>query len=171
MEQGKTPYRRLENNNFDWRTTLQSVFVKNLSRRVTKEALWEVFSLYGRVVDVHIPFSIRVDKDRNSLFAFVRYKRDFEAKKAIEEGNDRRINGRFIKVQKALPRSKKNNNTSKMDKENSVLGVLKTNEVTRDDRTYKEVLTGAKDQSAGELIIIPSPEERYDRNEVEQEKM
>ncbi|XVE99196.1 hypothetical protein REPUB_Repub03eG0176100 [Reevesia pubescens] len=62
-----------------------------------------------------------------------------------------------------------------MDKENSVSGVLKTNEVMRDERTYKEVLTGevltgAKYQSIGELIILQSPEERYDGNKLEQEK-
>ncbi|XVE99118.1 hypothetical protein REPUB_Repub03eG0169500 [Reevesia pubescens] len=62
-----------------------------------------------------------------------------------------------------------------MDKENSVSGVLKTNEVMRDERTYKEVLTGevltgAKYQSVGELIILQSPEKRYYGNKLEQEK-
>ncbi|XVE77016.1 hypothetical protein DITRI_Ditri13aG0028100 [Diplodiscus trichospermus] len=54
----------------DWRASLFTVFINNLSRRVSKRALWEVFSIYGRVLDVFINFKSR----KPATYAFVRYK-------------------------------------------------------------------------------------------------
>ena len=38
----------------NWRSSLFTVFVDNLSHRVPKGALWEVFCEYGNMVDVYI---------------------------------------------------------------------------------------------------------------------
>ncbi|XVF30335.1 hypothetical protein REPUB_Repub16aG0048300 [Reevesia pubescens] len=92
---------RVHNRSFDRRSRLYLTFVENISRRLSKKALWEAFSVYSTVVNVYIPSFYRFGKVRNVTFAFVRYKFEFQLKKAIEEGNNRKIDGHFIKVQKA----------------------------------------------------------------------
>ncbi|XVF32343.1 hypothetical protein REPUB_Repub17cG0073700 [Reevesia pubescens] len=52
----------------------------------------EAFNAYGRVADVYIPSYIRFNKVRNIIFAFVRFKFEPELRKAIEDGNGRKIN-------------------------------------------------------------------------------
>ncbi|XVE52249.1 hypothetical protein DITRI_Ditri02bG0108000 [Diplodiscus trichospermus] len=85
----------------DWRASLFSIFVDRLSRRVSIEALWKAFGEYGKVMDVFIPFHDSGNRERNTTFAFVRYKQKSEMLKAIEEGNMRRIDGWFIRVKEA----------------------------------------------------------------------
>ncbi|XVE88637.1 hypothetical protein DITRI_Ditri19aG0085500 [Diplodiscus trichospermus] len=61
-------------NSFDWRAKLFTVFISNLSRRVSNRALWEAFNSYGKY---------------------------YEMMNAIKMGNKRKIDGRFIFVKKA----------------------------------------------------------------------
>ncbi|XVE50486.1 hypothetical protein DITRI_Ditri01bG0166100 [Diplodiscus trichospermus] len=68
----------------DWRAILFSVFIDNLSRRVSRGALWEAFSEYGRVVDVFISFYGGGHGVKETIFAFVRYKHKSELTKAIK---------------------------------------------------------------------------------------
>ncbi|XVE50306.1 hypothetical protein DITRI_Ditri01bG0151400 [Diplodiscus trichospermus] len=84
----------------DWRALLHTVFVDNLSRRVLRSAVWEIFNSYGRVVDVFIP---KVTKERRRLktYAFVRFKYEHELTKAIEGRNMKRIDGWKIVVKRA----------------------------------------------------------------------
>ncbi|XVF13303.1 hypothetical protein REPUB_Repub08aG0197100 [Reevesia pubescens] len=65
-------------------------------------ALWEAFSQYGKVMDVYISFYDRAGKARVATFAFVRYKSRTEMVKAIFEGSNRKMDGRFIRVKEAL---------------------------------------------------------------------
>ncbi|XVF26346.1 hypothetical protein REPUB_Repub14bG0008100 [Reevesia pubescens] len=99
--------------------------------------------MYGRVLDVYISRFDKEGRIRNVTFAFVRYKFAHEAVKAIEEGNNRKIDGRFIKVQKAdKGRSRETRSTPQTTHggtESKLEGAL------RNGRTYKEVLVGAKE--------------------------
>ncbi|XVF21618.1 hypothetical protein REPUB_Repub12eG0105900 [Reevesia pubescens] len=107
----------------EWRSRLHSVFVDNIRCRVSRNALWEAFNQYGRVVDVYLSPSVKQGKARSFTFAFVRYKHEHEALKAIMEGDRRKIDGCFIFVKK-------------------------TN--VRDGRSYKDVLVGFAPQKGDE---------------------
>ena len=52
------------------------------------------------MVDVYIPRG-RKSSNKDTAFAFVRYKFESESLKAIEKGNNRRIDGWYIRVKKA----------------------------------------------------------------------
>ncbi|XVF04629.1 hypothetical protein REPUB_Repub05bG0100800 [Reevesia pubescens] len=85
----------------DWRSRLFIVFVDNLSFRVTKSALWETFNTYGKVYDLYIPVNGSFRKGMATNFTFIRCFYEDEMWKAIEGGNNRKIDGRFITVRKA----------------------------------------------------------------------
>ncbi|XVE86036.1 hypothetical protein DITRI_Ditri18aG0004100 [Diplodiscus trichospermus] len=85
----------------DWRDNLFTVFVDNISCRVPKSAVWEVFDLYGKVVDVFIGVPKSWRRQKRITYAFVRYKTLSEMQKAVQEGNNRLIDGRYIWVKKA----------------------------------------------------------------------
>ena len=84
----------------DWRSSLFTIFIGNLSNIVSRRALWDAFLEYGKVMDIYIPRGNNIPF-KGSTFAFVRYKLEFEMVKAIEHGNYRRIDGWNIKVKKA----------------------------------------------------------------------
>ncbi|KAK8529126.1 hypothetical protein V6N13_102058 [Hibiscus sabdariffa] len=77
------------------------VFVDNLSRRVSRGALWELFSHYGRVNHVFISMTNKKPKYRVSTFAFVRFGSKKAMNLAIEKTNNSKIDGRIITVSKA----------------------------------------------------------------------
>ncbi|XVF50690.1 hypothetical protein PTKIN_Ptkin04bG0122600 [Pterospermum kingtungense] len=78
----------------DWRANLFTVFFNNLSRRVSRNALWEAFEAYGRVVDIFI-----LDHSKRPFcFAFVRYRSVEECRRVVRDGNGRRIDGMLILV-------------------------------------------------------------------------
>ncbi|XVE68919.1 hypothetical protein DITRI_Ditri09bG0108400 [Diplodiscus trichospermus] len=85
----------------DWRANMFFVYVGNLSNRVSKGAIWEAFSEYGRVMDVYIPSSFRGNWGKDTIFGFVRYKFRSEMVNAIIVGNNRKIDGRFIRANEA----------------------------------------------------------------------
>ena len=61
----------------DRRSRLFTIFMGNLSKRVSRRALWEAISEYGKVVDVYIPRANNRPA-KGYTFAFVRYKLEFE---------------------------------------------------------------------------------------------
>ncbi|OMP09339.1 hypothetical protein COLO4_05573 [Corchorus olitorius] len=71
----------------DWRSLLFSIYVNNLSREVKKTDLWDMFGRFGRVVDVYFPKSALNKGNGSAVFAFVRYKLERDAIRAIKEGN------------------------------------------------------------------------------------
>ncbi|XVE97912.1 hypothetical protein REPUB_Repub03eG0059700 [Reevesia pubescens] len=87
--------------NFDWRLNLHSMYVENLSTRISREALWEAFSSYGRVVDKFISKSL-LGKGKSFTFVFLRFKLESEAVKDIEEGNQKKMDCHIIGVKKAF---------------------------------------------------------------------
>ncbi|XVE63687.1 hypothetical protein DITRI_Ditri07aG0039900 [Diplodiscus trichospermus] len=99
-EQMPPRYRR-EGLSEDWRANLFSIFVDSLSRRVSKVALWEAFNNYGRVMDVYIHSFVKGNREKETTFAFVRYKFEAEMIRVIEGGNNRGIDGWHIIVKEA----------------------------------------------------------------------
>ncbi|MDR1814251.1 MAG: RNA-binding protein [Tannerella sp.] len=79
-----------------------NIYVGNLSYRVREDELKSEMERYG-VVD-----AVRVIKDRDTGrskgFAFVEMPDDDDARKAIEELNEKELQGRSIVVKESLPR-------------------------------------------------------------------
>ncbi|XVE88157.1 hypothetical protein DITRI_Ditri19aG0045700 [Diplodiscus trichospermus] len=85
----------------DWRENLFSVFVGNLSYRVSKSALKDVFDLYGIVRDVFIGAHRSWRCHKGITFVLVRYRTLAEMQRVIREGNNRHIDGWNIRVKEA----------------------------------------------------------------------
>lgn len=79
-----------------------SIYVGNLSYKVTEEDLTAVFSEYGSVKRVQLP----VDRETGRMrgFGFVEMSTDEEEEAAIEALNGAEWMGRDMKVNKAKPR-------------------------------------------------------------------
>jgi RNA recognition motif-containing protein len=77
------------------------LYVGNLPWSVDEEKLKELFSPYGEVEEATV-ISDR-NTGRSKGFGFVTFKDDESAKKAIEEMNEKEIEGRALKVNEAKP--------------------------------------------------------------------
>ena len=77
------------------------VYVGNLPFSVGSEKLKELFASYGEIEEA----TVISDKfsNRSKGFGFVTFKDDESTKKAIEEMNDKEIEGRKIVVNEARP--------------------------------------------------------------------
>ncbi len=82
-----------------------NIYVGNLSWQMTDEELKDTFSAYGNVTNAKIIF----DKysNRSKGFGFVEMDNDEEAKKAIEELDQKEVAGRTLRVNEAKPREDK----------------------------------------------------------------
>ncbi|RAL40661.1 unnamed protein product [Cuscuta campestris] len=78
-------------------TDTYSLLVLNITFRTTADDLYPLFDRYGKVVDVFIPRDRRTGDSRG--FAFVRYKYQDEAQKAVEKLDGKLVDGREIMVQ------------------------------------------------------------------------
>ncbi|KAL4384130.1 hypothetical protein GQ457_15G008570 [Hibiscus cannabinus] len=78
-----------------------TVFVDNLSRRVPRGAIWELFSHYGKVFQVFISMANKKPRYQDSTFAFVRFVNEEGMLRAIEKMNNAKIDVRNIIVSKA----------------------------------------------------------------------
>ncbi|CAL5061543.1 unnamed protein product [Urochloa decumbens] len=74
-----------------------SLLVLNITFRTTADDLFPLFDKYGEVVDIYIPRDRRTGDSRG--FAFVRYKYEDEAQKAVDRLDGRVVDGREIMVQ------------------------------------------------------------------------
>uniref|UniRef100_J3MN39 RRM domain-containing protein n=1 Tax=Oryza brachyantha TaxID=4533 RepID=J3MN39_ORYBR len=74
-----------------------SLLVLNITFRTTADDLSPLFEKYGDVVDIYIPRDRRTGDSRG--FAFVRYKYEDEAQKAVDRLDGRVVDGREIMVQ------------------------------------------------------------------------
>ncbi|KAF0908028.1 hypothetical protein E2562_022886 [Oryza meyeriana var. granulata] len=74
-----------------------SLLVLNITFRTTADDLSPLFEKYGEVVDIYIPRDRRTGDSRG--FAFVRYKYEDEAQKAVDRLDGRVVDGREIMVQ------------------------------------------------------------------------
>ena len=79
-----------------------NIYVGNLSYKVEENELRQIFEEYGEVASV----KIITDKysGRSKGFAFIEMNDEEQAKKAIEELNQKEIDGRQIIVNVARPR-------------------------------------------------------------------
>jgi RNA recognition motif-containing protein len=82
-----------------------SIYVGNLSYKVTEDALSEIFSEYGRVKRVQLP----VDRESGRLrgFGFVDMSTDEEEEAAIEALDGAEWMQRVLRVNKAKPKENK----------------------------------------------------------------
>ncbi|PWZ41016.1 Serine/arginine-rich splicing factor SC35 [Zea mays] len=74
-----------------------SLLVLNITFRTTADDLFPLFDKYGEIVDIYIPRDRRTGDSRG--FAFVRYKYEDEAQKAVDRLDGRLVDGREIMVQ------------------------------------------------------------------------
>ncbi|KQK15234.1 serine/arginine-rich splicing factor SC35 isoform X2 [Brachypodium distachyon] len=74
-----------------------SLLVLNITFRTTADDLFPLFDKYGEVVDIYIPRDRRTGDSRG--FAFVRYKYEDEAQKAVDRLDGRLVDGREMMVQ------------------------------------------------------------------------
>jgi len=81
------------------------LFVGSLSWGVTDDQLKDFFSAAGTVVSAKV-ITDR-DTNRSKGFGFVEMSSDEEAKKAVDELNDKELDGRNINVSEARPREER----------------------------------------------------------------
>lgn len=136
--------RRVNNGGKYWRDNLHTVFISHLSKRVSWDSLKRIFDQYGKVLDVFIP-NLNSGRFRFSAYAFVRYKFAHEMNRAIELGNNLRIDGLIIGVKKAIfgwkDRSSKPSRFSGITKPSSSKQAWLAKE--RDARSFKDALVGS----------------------------
>ncbi|GMJ01386.1 hypothetical protein HRI_003807800 [Hibiscus trionum] len=125
-----------------------SVFIGNISRRIHRSALGVAFSGYGRVIDVFIAYKNKKRSHKPTTFAFIRFRNMADAKRAIAEGNGRRLDGFTIRVFMAFTKPPRNyeglnevkDKPSRLTPKNRATYPFKF----RDLRTYKEALLSSK---------------------------
>lgn len=78
------------------------IYIGNLPWSVTKDKLEELFSSFGEMEDALVVANKYTGRSRG--FGFVTFKNDADADKAIEEMNEKEIEGRALVVKKARPR-------------------------------------------------------------------
>ncbi len=84
-----------------------NIYVGNLQYTLTEDDLREIFEEYGTVDSA----KVITDKEtgRSKGFGFIEMPNDTEAKHAIEELNEAKINDRVVKVNTARERTSKQN--------------------------------------------------------------
>ncbi len=80
------------------------IYVGGLEMDVTGEELKEVFEEFGEVVESNVITDRYTKLSRG--FAFITFKREEDAKKAIEEANGGELDGKVIKVSEAKERKR-----------------------------------------------------------------
>ena len=86
-----------------------NIFVGNLNYEVRDNDLEQLFAPFGEISSV----KVIIDKftGRSKGFGFVEMPNDEQASKAIEGLDGKDVRGRNLKVNKALPPKKKDNNS------------------------------------------------------------
>ncbi|GMJ13314.1 hypothetical protein HRI_005000600 [Hibiscus trionum] len=156
---------RVEQQSFS--TGCWTLFVDNLSRRVHRGALRELFNHHGKVVRVFIPNNNRKSKYRTSTFAFVSVANRTDMEKMIQRMDRTFIDGMMVRVSKAkFPNPRENGNnvrvwsTKDKDKRNSSTPAENLGETgterkgEKNGKSYKEALLN-KPGSAGEDLEKP----------------
>ncbi|XP_039066648.1 polyadenylate-binding protein 4-like [Hibiscus syriacus] len=136
-----------------------TTFVDNVSKRVSRGSLWEVFNHHEKITGIFIPFANRKPKYKLSTFPFVRFASHEDLERAITRMNNTKIDGRVVLVSKAkFPCKHREGNASEQRKEEEELGRRKTlNRVNkspdgsylwiRDVRTYREVVSRGRNSN------------------------
>ncbi|KAK8669846.1 hypothetical protein V6N13_104615 [Hibiscus sabdariffa] len=75
-----------------------SVFVNFVSKRIHRAIVRDVFSEYGNVIGTYMAYhNVKRTKSKHT-FAFVRFASREDADKTVTRGNNRRMDGFYIKV-------------------------------------------------------------------------
>ena len=80
-----------------------NIYVGNLAYDATEEQLQEMFAEFGQVESASVVLDRVTGRSRG--FGFVQMPDDAEGTKAIEELNDKEINGRALRVSQARPKT------------------------------------------------------------------
>jgi cold-inducible RNA-binding protein len=80
----------------------KKLYIGNLSHRTTAATLLKLFGAIGKVVSVNLVTDPITGRSRG--FAFVKMAKKSTARKAIDQLNGRRVDGRNIKVTAERPR-------------------------------------------------------------------
>ena len=81
------------------------LFVGSLSWNTTDDQLKDFFAAVGNVVSANVIFDRETNRSKG--FGFVEMSTDEEAKKAVEELNNKELDGRTIVVNEARPREER----------------------------------------------------------------
>ncbi|KAL4366522.1 hypothetical protein GQ457_05G033590 [Hibiscus cannabinus] len=119
-----------------------SIFVDNVSKRIHYTSLKEAFQVYGEVLDVYIAYRNRRRRYEKTTFAFIRFRGEEEAKRAIESGSGRLMDGFQIRIHNA--RSGMEHCEKTFTKAHVERHCFKN----RDFRSYKEALLGVGEQKS-----------------------
>ncbi|OMO89117.1 hypothetical protein COLO4_19923 [Corchorus olitorius] len=122
----------------DWRSNLSSIFISNLSVEVSRYALWDAFSDYGKVADVFIQRRSR--QNGTTSFVFVRYWKEKEVSLALKKAHFLFLEGIPIRVSQARIRQEKKQE----------FGRKVHTQTKMDGRTFKEVVINAKANTIGD---------------------
>ncbi|XVE75525.1 hypothetical protein DITRI_Ditri12bG0100600 [Diplodiscus trichospermus] len=132
----------------DRRDVWHTIFIGRLSTMVSKRALWECFGQYGKVKGVFIPHSTKRGR-REFTFGFVRYKYEYEMMKAIELGNNRKIDGGSIVVNKARYSWSKRKQRNELELTGSTRNIKRQEWLVNNNRSYRDAVLGASSCAAG----------------------
>ncbi|GMI93741.1 hypothetical protein HRI_003043400 [Hibiscus trionum] len=75
-----------------------TVFINNVSKRIHYATLKEAFNIYGEVLDSYITYRSLARKRSQTTFAFIRFKTQAGAKRAIDKGDGRMMDGFKVRV-------------------------------------------------------------------------
>lgn len=78
------------------------LIIRNLSFKCEEDELLEIFSKYGKVVNVHIPTKLKNNKTVKTGFGFVQFNNPANGKIAMENMNMKEIKGRKVVVDWAV---------------------------------------------------------------------
>ncbi|KAE8735025.1 Betaine aldehyde dehydrogenase [Hibiscus syriacus] len=134
-----------------------TVFVDNLSKRVTRSELRNIFIDQGQVVRIFIPNVVNRPKYKSFTFAFIQFGNETEMRNAVENINVLWIDGRKIyvgvaKYQSVRPRVAGSSRLSVGVQENVIFDKANPSSKAvipsrlRDDRSYKDVLVSCSSQ-------------------------
>ncbi|GMI66766.1 hypothetical protein HRI_000345900 [Hibiscus trionum] len=130
--------------NWSYRRQGCTVYVENVSKRIHYNALRMAFQEYGRVEDTYIAYKNSKRRAMPTTFAFVRFNREMEAKKAVLKGNGRRMDGFIVKVVMAKPEVSRGTAQMKDQREDVQKNVRRPADfiysALRDSRSFKDVL-------------------------------
>jgi len=85
------------------------IYVGNLPYSIDSNALGELFSQFGEIVDAII-ITDKFRGDRSKGFGFVEFKEEESAEKAIAEMNEKEVEGRALVVNIAKPPRERDEN-------------------------------------------------------------
>jgi RNA recognition motif-containing protein len=85
------------------RGKMKSIFVGNMSFRMTEQELHDLFKPFGEITRVHLAIDRETGRARG--FAFVEMRDDADAARAIADLNGKEVHERCLKVNEARPRT------------------------------------------------------------------